>query len=631
MRISSIRITNFRALRDFRLDEIPDLAVLAGPNGTGKSTVLEAIALWKEGLAPYTSARKAGPDAVSHGADYAEIELSVRLADAEVTWWIEELQRRGQASAPLEANTITGVIQIRPDGQVTNQQWLAGGHFHQALRELNRTSPMGIMEYIGPYRRLPPMDLEAIPLTPITADRERATRVYDVESKFNEVKQYLIALEVRDWQRYYDGQAEKEDSSKEVKDLFEVFFAPKKLIGARSIDTAQGLRLRLLVETPAGLHDINNLSSGEKEILMVFATLHRLQLRDSVLLYDEPELHLNAAIERKVVPELSKLGRGNQIWVATHSVQIIDSTPLESLFVLSHYADGNQVTPAATDTDRITLFKVLGASTGLQLISDRVVFIEGEDSSADKEILEELFADHRHQISFVPSGPAANLEWVGRRGVELWQQASKHGQFFLIRDRDFMPDDQVQALQQNLNGQMWVWSRYHIENFLLEPTAIHRALDRCGVHAFSSPKQLDTELKSIADSLKDETIARWVGADLNRETGSHDMRITGGSDPLNQLIQAAEASVDRASRLLSSQEISKRVAAKQATLADWDAGRWRELVPGKRLLRLFVGRLHDGIPYERLRSLIVAQMRDDSTLWPDEFGHLVNRVLVNPP
>lgn len=79
MKASNISINNFRSIRDFRSENLPDLVVLAGPNGTGKSTVLDAIALWKESVVPYYSMRSVGPDAVSQEAERAEISITVEL------------------------------------------------------------------------------------------------------------------------------------------------------------------------------------------------------------------------------------------------------------------------------------------------------------------------------------------------------------------------------------------------------------------------------------------------------------------------------------------------------------------------------------------------------------------------
>ena len=267
MKISSINIDNFRSIKDFRLENLPDLVVLAGPNGTGKSTVLEAIALWKESVAPYYGTRNVGPDAVSQGAERAEISITVELTDEEARFCRRELERRGQGVGEVDLRRFSSTIELSRVGSLSPRPGPEPSFYalQQLIREFDLSRPLGIMEYIGPYRRLPPAEIQAIPLTPITPDRERATRLYDVESKFNEVKQYLLALQVKDWERHYRGEG-GEDPLRQMRQLFEVFFSPKRFVGASTVETPQGPRLKLLVETPAGTHDVDNLSSGEKEI-----------------------------------------------------------------------------------------------------------------------------------------------------------------------------------------------------------------------------------------------------------------------------------------------------------------------------------------------------------------------------
>lgn len=49
-RIESLRIRNYRALRDVRLDGLSSLTVLLGPNGSGKSTLFDVFGFLSEAL-----------------------------------------------------------------------------------------------------------------------------------------------------------------------------------------------------------------------------------------------------------------------------------------------------------------------------------------------------------------------------------------------------------------------------------------------------------------------------------------------------------------------------------------------------------------------------------------------------
>lgn len=50
MQIEAVEIRNFRALRDVKLEDLPSLVTLIGPNGTGKSTVFDVFSFLKDSL-----------------------------------------------------------------------------------------------------------------------------------------------------------------------------------------------------------------------------------------------------------------------------------------------------------------------------------------------------------------------------------------------------------------------------------------------------------------------------------------------------------------------------------------------------------------------------------------------------
>ena len=93
----------------------------------------------------------------------------------------------------------------------------------------------------------------------------------------------------------------------------DVHFTPGRQ-GVRIIDTQSGERIHP-----------NDLSSGEKQILLLFSDIIALQDETRLFLIDEPELSLNPDWQRKLLPSLLGVteASGMQLIAATHSIEIM--------------------------------------------------------------------------------------------------------------------------------------------------------------------------------------------------------------------------------------------------------------------------------------------------------------------
>lgn len=88
------------------------------------------------------------------------------------------------------------------------------------------------------------------------------------------------------------------------------------------IEASEGTLYFSKSDHPA-VFDFNVLSSGEKEVIDILLDLYLRQdeYTDTIFLIDEPELHIHTSIQRKLLIEINKLvGEDCQIWIATHSI-----------------------------------------------------------------------------------------------------------------------------------------------------------------------------------------------------------------------------------------------------------------------------------------------------------------------
>jgi len=81
---------------------------------------------------------------------------------------------------------------------------------------------------------------------------------------------------------------------------------------------------------------ITELSSGEKELITKAFTLYLADIRNSIILIDEPETSLHPNWQNMIVKVYEDFAKANnnQVIIATHSPHIVGSAPKESIRVL---------------------------------------------------------------------------------------------------------------------------------------------------------------------------------------------------------------------------------------------------------------------------------------------------------
>lgn len=115
----------------------------------------------------------------------------------------------------------------------------------------------------------------------------------------------------------------QEDKQKVFKPIFDYLSLLKEFIEGKTFDTSHKNQGGLIVHKAKEAFPIDQLSSGEKQ-LIILLTEALLQKRNStIFLADEPELSLHISWQRKILPSLNALNPNAQIIVATHSPEIV--------------------------------------------------------------------------------------------------------------------------------------------------------------------------------------------------------------------------------------------------------------------------------------------------------------------
>ncbi len=349
MKIGSVMIENYRAIESLTLPLHPQLTVLHGANGSGKTSILTAIAL---ALSP-----------VSYGPG-RRVELDRRI---------------GALANPVVTLAGPGGQELsRVEGSPVGNGW---GHTDNEGR-----FRLGMPDVAVP---LPPhvcydVDREVVSSL---AERHVGTQV-DFDQLFG-------------W--FYDREnqelrAQREEQDFGTRDLGLMFVRRaicSMLDGALDphMEKRDGEPWRFAVTLAVGgverSYSLEQLSGGYQSVLAVAADIAWLLVRhedlpvapartlEAVVLIDEVDLHLHPSWQQRVLGDLMRTFPNVQFVVSTHSPQVLTTVPPEHIVELAREADNI----VAHSTDAATY----GAEAG-DVLSD----VMGVDERPDNPFKEKL-------------------------------------------------------------------------------------------------------------------------------------------------------------------------------------------------------------------------------------------------
>lgn len=321
--LTRLRIRNFKRFEEVDI-ELGKAVVLIGPNNSGKTTALQALALWEIGLRRWNEKRKgkSSPEKRPGVTVNRRDLVSIPVPDANLLWRnlhvrdVERVEKDGRPSSKTQNVRVDIIV----DGITHDKVWSCGLEFDYANEESFYCRPLRRGDV---QQRMPiPNEVEDVRvafLPPMSglADREFVKQPGEIGVLTGQ-GQTAQVLRNLCFQIYQKDNDHWDDLLKNIHALFGVELLPPQFIAERSEIT-----MAYLDERKNKL-DLSSSGRGLQQTLLLLA--HMYANPGAILLLDEPDAHLEILRQRQTYNLLIQVGeqQGSQIIAASHSEVVLN-------------------------------------------------------------------------------------------------------------------------------------------------------------------------------------------------------------------------------------------------------------------------------------------------------------------
>lgn len=348
MRIRELLFVDVRGFRgshrisfvDPITDEVRPITVIAGTNGTGKTTILDAIEemlrfskninIWDPNASPFLQS------ILSTGLVVATLEIPSNILFNTLPHNPPDIVRIAVGNNEL-AQQILGTEIDDTSKYATYLKKSINGHLNwnrgsMALQNLRShlapqiTNPLaGGMIYLPANRRIGPMQSGTV--QPPDDKFEWVARITPNSAWIGSLEHFWVGQNYLDLEAAQNGEA--------THNLTHFVSLVEDVLGKnRKISIKRGRVLvpthwrngHTITQAGADMVNIDQLSSGEQQILFILGELARRRRDNAIIAIDEPELSLHPTLQRKLLWQLRQfaLKTHSQLILATHSLEILN-------------------------------------------------------------------------------------------------------------------------------------------------------------------------------------------------------------------------------------------------------------------------------------------------------------------
>jgi len=678
MKIKSLTIRNFRGISNLETGLLGDTIIVAGQNGSGKSCIFDAIRLlksvyggyqqneWQHFFAEFQIQLHGGSKNLkglfNDSSKPVDISVEFQIRDREKSYLnqnaaalLEETiwqtllpeafqyggynkalfsnqfrERQPEVTArvaselpkflaELGSEVLVGRVIIAPNGQIVTTPSLV----LQVIFSNYRPREIGVIDFHGAQRHYGRENVQGINLNLDQTNQTRSqSSLYNYNAKYNNVKSEMAGNYIAELLAEAAGPglpADETSLSGAMIELFSAFFPDKEFLGPKPTpDGSISFPVRI---SNGAVHDLDELSSGEKEILYGYLRIRSSAPKDSIILLDEPELHLNPRLIRGL-PEFYRKHLGealkNQLWLVTHSDALIREAVGKPGFNVFHMlpcgaeiAGTSQLRAlvATTDLDAV-MTDLVGDLAAYRPGGKGLIMEGGGDSDFDTTLALALFPTELQGINLISGSNKAKVHALHEVLARAYAKGDLPTKFFAVVDRD---SEQRQTPTDGVTR--FAWDVYHIENYLLEPRFVAETVNAFTLTNSMTPEIAYDKLSAAARQVVPTVLVHRITEFANSKFLSG---INLGFDPTTsavsgELRNAIERSLQKVQAAISGELTEELLAEKEVELrkeieTSFANGTWKHSIPGREILKNFVQIEKIPTKYEAFRNQLISRM-----------------------
>jgi hypothetical protein len=484
--LTKIKIRNFKRFRNVEVD-LGDPVVFIGPNNSGKTSALQALALWQVGLSRWNERRKGkGLPEKRPGVTINRRDLvAVPVPDANLLWRNLHVRdvKKTAAGKPDTKNVFVDII---VEGVTNDKPWECGLEFYYANPESFYCRPLRVAN--GSSRRMvvpdEAADTQVAFLPPMSGLAANETRL-DQGAINVRVGEGQTAAVLRNLS--YTIHTNKPELWKKlaehIQGLFGSALEPPRYIPERG-------ELEMTYSEKDVRLDLSSSGRGLQQTLLLLA--YMFANPNSVLLLDEPDAHLEILRQRQIYQLLTDAARtnGNQIIAASHSEVLLNEAAGRDL-VIAFVGKPHSINDRGSQV--LKALEEIGFEQYYQAdLTGWVLYLEG---STDLAILR-AFAERLNYEDAKATLARPFVHYVGN----LPREVSKHFQGLREAATNLRAvalfDHLERPLPNDLGAVGLMWQKREIENYLCDKETLEAYARQTGEASAAGAGPLFSEAES---------------------------------------------------------------------------------------------------------------------------------------